>query len=321
MVTRAVNKRTRKEERIRDTEPCQLHECSWCGADMWPVFGSIMDPHYRLAAGQRHTHPICMQLDRSSIAYQINRIDRDEFFGRLFRPQKPVKTPPPPGGPDGPTEGEENPPEDELGNPGQGEDEPIIEPPKEQDPPPAVEPPEPKILACNTLAQAYRAGLADFPPTMRVGSGILADIFLLKKHFWRYLDTEVGSLGERVIELFPLTPYFHHNAILFSGTWHKKIADGKWKRKKMLFLLKLPDWESFNSVCKKLFENSRAESGKTTRIRKCNSVLVAGEWELLSPTKYRKYGIRVDDDCLGVQVAEYRSSRQLYPIPESKKHK
>ena len=318
MVTRAVNKRTRKEEHINDAEPNQLHECSWCFADMWPVFGIVMDPHYRLAAGQRHTHPICMQLDRGNIAYKVDEIDRDAFFTGLFRPQPPTKTPPPPGGPDGPVEGEEYPPVDEFGDPGQG-GEPTIEPPVEQPPPPIIEPPEPKILACNTLAQAYRAGIADFPPTMRVGSGILADIFLLQKHFWRYLDAKVGSLGERVIELFPLTPYFYHNAILFSGTWHKKNADGEWGCKKMLFLLKMPSWNSFNAVCKKLFENSRTESGKITRIRKCNSVLVAGEWELLSPTKYRKYGIRVDDDCLGVQVAEYHSSRQVYIIPENKK--
>lgn len=317
MVTSAVNKKTRKKEHINNAEPSQLHECSWCGADMWPVFGIVMDPHYRLAAGQRHTHPICMQLEHSNIAYKVDEIDIDKFFCRLFRPERNVETPPPPRGPDGPVEGEENPPVDEFGDPGQ-EGEPTIEPPVEQTPPPIIEPPEPKILACNTLAQAYRAGIADFPPTMRVGSGILADIFLLQKHFWRYLDAEVGSLGERVIELFPLTPYFYHTAILFSGTWHKKIADGEWERKKMLFLLKLPDWESFNLVCKKLFENGRAESGKPMCIRKCNSVLVAGEWRLLPSTKYSEYGIHVDSDCFGVQVAEYRSSRQLYPIPESK---
>lgn len=318
MVTRAVNKSTRKEEHINDAEPNQLHECSWCFADMWPVFGIIMDPHYRLAAGQRHTHPICMQLDRGNIAYKVDEIDRDAFFSGLFRPQPPTKTPPPPGGPDGPVEGGEPSPEDEPGDPVQ-EGEPTIESPVGQTPPPIIEPPEPKILACKTLAQAYRAGIADFPPSMRVGSGILADIFLLQKHFWRYLNAEVGSLGERVIELFPLTPYFHHNAILFSGTWHKKNADGEWERKKMLFLLKMPDWESFNSMCKKLFENGKTGSGKPTRIRKCTSVLIAGEWELLSSTKYRKYGICVDDDCLGVQVAEYRSSRQVYIIPQNKK--
>lgn len=318
MATSAINMETGREEDVHVSKKGQIKKCKFCNALMLPVQGAIRSWHYRLLPGQQHTHPICIQLERGNIAYRVNEIDKNAFFIGLFRPQQLTKTPPPPGGLEGPEEGEEYPPVDQFGDPGQG-GEPTIEPPVEQPPPPIIEPPEPKILACNTLAQAYRAGIADFSPTMRIGSGILADIFLLKKHFWRYLDAEVGSLGERVIELFPLTPYFHHNAILFSGTWYKKAANGTWERKKMLFLLKMPNRNSFDAVCKKLFENSRAESGKTARIRKCNSVLVAGEWELLSPTKYRKYGIRVYDNCLGVQVAEYHSSRQVYIIPENKK--
>ena len=321
MVTSAINTETgKKVERISNAKPGQLHKCLWCGANMWPVLGAVVDQHFRLAAGQQHTHPICRQLERSNIAYKVDEIDRGVFFSGLFRPQNPKKTSPPPGGPNDPTNGGEGYPGVEPGDPGHTEGGPT-EPPEEGEEGPSpteVKSPEQKVVPCHTLAQAYRAGIADLPPYMRIGNGILADIFLFKKHFWKYLTDEI-SLSKRVIELYPLTPFFQHNAILFSGSWVKKTVNDTWDKKHMLFLLKIPDRDAFNKVCKKLFELSVSANGKSECIRKTTTVLVAGEWERLSSTKYSKYGIRVDNGCLGVYIADYHSSKQLYLVPKNEK--
>ena len=154
---------------------------------------------------------------------------------------------------------------------------------------------------------------------MPISNGILSDVFIKQKNFWRYMDGE-GALNNRVLELLPIKYYQDVKVIVFAAQWGKKIEVGYQNREK-LFLLRFSDDELFNNVRNSLFERVIQEDGRSKTERTYDSVLVAGCWCVCNEDEYRSYGVHPYEKCIGVQIANCMSHKQIYLIPKKRRNK
>ena len=125
------------------------------------------------------------------------------------------------------------------------------------------------------------------------------------------------AMHNRVLEVKPLWYYSLQKVIVFAANWKKKV-DGEYVSRQKLFLLRFTDDELFSKECKKIFVGKICEKGTYHLKRLYNATLVAGCWRVCKEEEYRAIGLNPYDICIGVQIAECVSHKQIFGIPETK---
>ena len=297
MIKFAIDKRTQKLVPISKATKDESHECEYCGVDLYPVDGSVND-FFRCFEGKPHKRPICAQMAQRSSSnrniYNAEEINPTDFFQGLFTP----------------AQGENG------GNSGTG----VTAGGHPTVPPMGGETPEEFVIVpCRTLGQLWRAKVAEMPHCMWIGDGcILSDIYLKQKVYWIYL--EKGTvLNNRILELRPLFPdRYGKRFISFGASWEVKSECGFFRHNE-LFILRFADANLFDNMYQKLFALEVKENGTSERVRLYDGVLVAGCWHKCEPEDYNAYGLKLDTNCIGVQIADCISKQQIFGIPETRR--
>lgn len=310
MIVEAIDRRTGKTVKIEEAYPGQRLNCPHCGVDVHPVLG-VQTPFYRCYEGGKHSHYLCVQLERTNRAYDPQITDIAELFVHLFNPVHENENRP------GEPEDDEHPdmldPEDETSD----GDEPTQTPDDGTDDGDDDENEVisgPVVLPCKTLSQLWKAGIYKFGSSERIGSFLRSDIFLWYKDFDRFFACH-EDLGERVLAVRPLWPVNRANAILFAS--FSRIR-GSNDYKKKYFVLEFQERKQYNRTCKKLFTRNTDNSGTSRPASKYDMVLVAGEWVELDKEESAIF-VNPSENTYGVQRSPFYSKNQVYPIPQHKK--
>lgn len=289
MIQEALNKSTGKTTPIGEASKDEEYECLFCHADMYPAQGQDLEWHYRCKRGH-HKRTFCAQMAQCShnnrIIHDVEGIIPENFFDGLYRPEK----------------------EDGDG----GGQHPVVPPVG------GVDPGEYEVVPCRTLSQLWKAKVAEMPHDMKIGKGILSDVFIKQKDFWRYLN-KGDALNNRILELQPIKYYQNAKVVVFVAQWRKKLKNGYEDREK-LFLLRFSDDELFNDIQKRLFEWVIKDDGSSSPVRTFDAVLVAGWWRVCNADEYYSYGVHPYEKCIGVQLANCTSRKQIYMIPEMRRN-
>lgn len=288
MITKAKDLKTGVRVLIEDAAPGKPYACMDCGVTMFPVQGSERQWFFRCAK-ELHRRSNCFQ--RSNNCRRIHDADSivpERFFEGLYA-------------------------NDIRGPIGPPVDPPVIPPvfpPKDIEESDDVE-----IVPCRTLRQLWSAGVADLPHDMPIGKGVLSDLIIKKKDFWRYLNSG-NVLNNRILKLMPIKYSNEERVIVFVAKWGKKISanPARYENREAFFLLKFQDQNVFNSVWNDLFKWDIQENGTPRLIRLVNAALVAGHWRACTADELRKCSDKLDENYVSVQIAECTSKKLVYAI-------
>ena len=292
MIVDAIDFTTKERVHISEAVKGRKYVCEHCGVDMCPVQGEVRDHYYR-CTGDLHKRSVCAQ--RGSGArkiYNADDVNPEEFFAGVLKEDQKREVWPPVDLPHGPR---------------------VVPPPGE------VNPQHEQIVPCRTLIQLWNAKVFEMPFDMPISEGILADLIVKQKDFWHILEGS-DTMNNRVLEVKPLKSYRKERIIVFTANWRKKIQ-GKYVDRQKLFLLRFTDDELYSREWKKVFDWQVRENGTYYPKRLFDTVLVAGCWRSCEAKEYRSLGLQPYDTCIGVQIADCVSSKQIYGIPETKHKK
>ena len=324
MIVEAIDKRTKRIVKIKEALPGQRCTCIHCGAEMHPVL-EVKTPFFRCVVGEKHTHYLCEQLEKTNRAYDPQLTDVVQLFANLFKAVRGKDVPPEDPEEDknpeafGPENGDrldddpEKGTEVDVGDGDTAGETEADEEDKEDKEDEKNEPSEPLVLPCKTLSQLWKAGIQKFGPSERVGAGLRSDIFLWYKDFDRFFARR-ESLGERVIAVKPYKCLSRENAIVF-GSYSKARGSEEWRVK--YFVLTFQERKEYNRACKKLFDRNTENVGSSETVPKYKMVLVAGDWTELDEEKSAVY-VKSGKNNYGVQSSPLYSKNQIYPIPQYK---
>lgn len=325
MIVEAIDKRTKRIVKIKEALPGQRCTCIHCGAEMHPVL-EVKTPFFRCVVGEKHTHYLCEQLEKTNRAYDPQLTDVVQLFANLFKAVRGKDVPPEDPEEDkkpeafGPENGDrldddpEKGTEVDVGDGDTAGETEADEEDKEDKEDEKNEPSEPLVLPCKTLSQLWKAGIQKFGPSECIGSNLRSDIFLWYKDFDEFF-VHREDLGERVLAVRPLWPVHRSNAILFAS--FSSIRGSKAYKKKY-FVLNFQDRKEYYKACKNLFIRNTENSGASSTTPKYNMVLVAGDWTEIDDEESAVFGVKIGAHIYGAQKSSFFSKNQVYPIPQHK---